>query len=181
MPEVARQVKVLWEAYIVRGKQYANTNRGGRIWRRRGAATVEMAVVSPILLAMLFGIVEYGWLFMLQSNVTNAARDACRVGILPYANDGAADTAIRARFALSIAGTGLAEGNGYTLAITRTTDANNVTTVRVTANVPWDRASLVGGGLLPDPRALLSVITGGNHTARTDALVASCSMMKEGT
>lgn len=149
--------------------------------RCRAAATVEMAVMSPFLLAMLFGIIEYGWVFMLQSNVTNAARDACRVGVLPYANNSDADAAIRSRFAEAIAGTNLAEGNGYALDITRTTSMSNVTTVKVTATVPWNRASLVGGGLLPNPRALLAILGGGESATRSSPLVASCTMMKEGT
>lgn len=158
------------------------TGTRGQGCSRRGAATVEMAIVTPILLAMLFGIVEYGWVFMLQSNVTSATRDACRVGILSYTSDATADTAIKARLSTAIAGTGLTEGNGgYTVAITRATGANNVVTVTVTTTVPWAKASLVGGGVLPDPRALLSIIGGGGYNARTAALVSSCSMMKEGS
>jgi Flp pilus assembly protein TadG len=168
----------------VRAKRQYRTNSGAkpRRWSRRGAATVEMAIVTPILLAMLFGIVEYGWVFMLQSNVTSATREACRVGILSYASTTDADTAIKNRLATAIAGTGLTEANGgYTVTIARATGANNVQTVTVTTSVPWSKASLVGGGVLPDPRAMLKIVGGGSYTARTSNLVASCSMMKEGT
>ncbi|MBI4581749.1 MAG: pilus assembly protein [Planctomycetes bacterium] len=162
------------------GKKIYRSGIGRRRWHREGAATVEMAVVTPILLALLFGIVEYGWVFMLQSNLTNAAREACRVGILP----GATDADINTRFDEAISGTGLTPAgggqSGYTVTITRTTGSNNIQTVQVVAQVPWAKASLVGGGVLPDPRSLLHLFGGGSHTARTSDMVASCSMTREG-
>ncbi|HOA74487.1 MAG TPA: pilus assembly protein [Phycisphaerae bacterium] len=143
---------------------------------RRGAATVEMAVVTPILLGLLFAIIEYGWIFMLQANVTNAAREACRVGILP----GATDADIRARFAEAISGTGLSEGAGYQLEIERSGTGHQTLTVR--ARVPWAKASLVGGGILPNPRRMLALFKGGSSgTHRTSDMVASCSMFREGS
>lgn len=139
-----------------------------------------MAVVTPILLAMLFAIIEYGWVFMLQANLTSAAREACRVGILP----GATDTEIQTRFAEAMSGTGLRPasgggGNGWTLQIVRTATPNR--TITVNARVPWAKASLVGGGVLPNPRKLLSVFGGGSTTNRTTDMVATCSMFREGT
>ena len=52
-----------------------------RRWRR-GTAVVEMAVVSPLLFAMLFGIIEFGWLFCVQNTLVNASREGARVGCL---------------------------------------------------------------------------------------------------
>jgi Flp pilus assembly protein TadG len=45
----------------------------------RGAALVEMAVVLPLLVVLLFGIMEAGWLFSQQVEVRHAAREAARV------------------------------------------------------------------------------------------------------
>ena len=42
---------------------------------RRGAAVVELAVVTPILLMMMFGIMEFGWIFFMKETLTNATRD----------------------------------------------------------------------------------------------------------
>lgn len=47
--------------------------------RRRGASVVEMAVVSPILVMLVFGIIEFGWAFMVRQMVTNSAREGARV------------------------------------------------------------------------------------------------------
>ena len=140
-----------------------------------------MAVVSPILLGLLFAIIEYGWVFMLQSNMTSAAREACRVGILP----GATDAEIQTRFAEAIAGTGLTPatgggGNGYVVEIERAETPNRTITIR--ARVPWAKASLVGGGVLPNPGKLMTLCGGSSTTPqRTSDMVAVCSMFREGT
>src|SRR5512137_1911949 len=82
--------------------------RAGRVQdlrhKRRGAAVVEMAVVTPLLLLILFGIMEFGWVFMMEQTITNATREAARVGIL----QGATHTDIQNRFAQAMAPTGLA-------------------------------------------------------------------------
>ena len=156
-------------------KAIASRVRHGK-WARRAGAVVEMAIVAPLLLGLIFGSIEYGWVFLLQSSLTSSAREACRVGILP----GATDTDIQNRFAETVSGTGLTSSS-YTLAIERSTNAQNVTTVKVTARVPWAKASLVGGGILPDPKAMVGLLSGGSTTKRTSDMVASCSMMKEGT
>lgn len=46
--------------------------------RERGAAAVEFALVAPILLALVGGIVEFSHIYNLQISVTQAAREAAR-------------------------------------------------------------------------------------------------------
>jgi Flp pilus assembly protein TadG len=41
--------------------------------RQRGAAAVELALVLPLLLAMIYGIVQFGWLINNYLVLTNAA------------------------------------------------------------------------------------------------------------
>lgn len=48
----------------------------------RGAAVVEFALVVPMLLAILFGIIEFSILFYDKAVITNASREAAREGIL---------------------------------------------------------------------------------------------------
>jgi Flp pilus assembly protein TadG len=45
----------------------------------RGAAAVEFALVLPLLLLMIFGIVEFGRAYNVQISITNAAREGARV------------------------------------------------------------------------------------------------------
>ncbi|MBI3838037.1 MAG: pilus assembly protein [Planctomycetia bacterium] len=49
---------------------------------RRGAAVVEFAVVAPVFFLLVFGMIEYGRLVMVQQILTNAAREGARVGVL---------------------------------------------------------------------------------------------------
>lgn len=50
--------------------------------RRRGAAAVEFAVVAPLFFALIFGIVEFGRLLMVQQILTNASREGARRAIV---------------------------------------------------------------------------------------------------
>ncbi|MGF7185899.1 Flp pilus assembly protein TadG [Desulfitispora alkaliphila] len=52
------------------------------IRERRGQALVELALVLPILLMILFGIIEFGRIFNAQLTVTHASREGARYGAL---------------------------------------------------------------------------------------------------
>ena len=69
-------------------------------WTRRfrraddGAELIEMALVTPILLLLIAGMFDFGFLFRSWEVVTNAAREGARVGVLPSygcADDGPAE------------------------------------------------------------------------------------------
>lgn len=64
--------------------------------RQKGAAAVEFAIVLALLCTVLFGIMEYGWLFYQQSNVAAAVREGVRMGVTvsPAAMPDAATTAV---------------------------------------------------------------------------------------
>ncbi len=46
----------------------------------RGAALVEFAVIAPLVMLLVFGIVEFGLAFSIKLNVETAARTGARVG-----------------------------------------------------------------------------------------------------
>ena len=48
----------------------------------RGASAVEFAIILPLLIIMVFGIIEFGLLFYDKAVVTNASREAARAGIV---------------------------------------------------------------------------------------------------
>ena len=50
--------------------------------KRIGAAVVEFAVVAPIFILFVFGMIEYGRMVMVQQVLTNASREGARVAIL---------------------------------------------------------------------------------------------------
>lgn len=45
-----------------------------------GAAMVEFAIIAPLLFALIFGIIDFGRVFFLYNNLTNAAREGARLG-----------------------------------------------------------------------------------------------------
>ncbi len=47
----------------------------------RGAAAVEFALILPLLAAVLFGAMEYGYILFQQFNLANAVRDGVRQGV----------------------------------------------------------------------------------------------------
>jgi Flp pilus assembly protein TadG len=70
--------------------------------RHGGMAIMEMAIVMPVLIYLAMGMVEYGEFFYLKNTFQQAARDACRAGIMPNAMQ--ADPATAASRTLATAG-----------------------------------------------------------------------------
>lgn len=52
----------------------------GTLWhgRERGASVVEFAVLAPVLLLLVLGMVEFGWLFGQFNDVRHGAREGAR-------------------------------------------------------------------------------------------------------
>ena len=48
--------------------------------RRRGSAQVEFALLLPVLMMFVYGIMEYGWMFFNRTVVQEAGRQGCRHG-----------------------------------------------------------------------------------------------------
>jgi Flp pilus assembly protein TadG len=60
--------------------------RRGRKARDRGSVAVEFALVLPVLLLILFGIVDFGRALNAQIELTGAAREGARLAALGYPN-----------------------------------------------------------------------------------------------
>ncbi|MEX2355877.1 MAG: TadE family protein [Thermaerobacterales bacterium] len=56
-------------------------------WRERGQATVELALLLPILLMLVLAIVEFGFLFSAYQAVQHGAREGARIGIVNPGDD----------------------------------------------------------------------------------------------
>lgn len=53
-------------------------------WRdERGAEVIEFALTFPLLLLVVLGIIEFGFMFQQYEVVTNAAREGARIAVLP--------------------------------------------------------------------------------------------------
>lgn len=105
-----------------------------RRWRR-GSATVEMAVVMPLLIMIVLGIIEFGWVISVRQTLIHAAREGARTAALP----GSTEDQTRAQVDRYLQSMGL---SGYAVALEHPTGPENpVEQVTVTYNQP----SLVGG------------------------------------
>ena len=63
----------------------------GSYRKQRGAAAVEFAVVAPVFILLIFGMIEYGRMVMVQQMLTNASREGARRAVL----EGATETEVR--------------------------------------------------------------------------------------
>lgn len=86
----------------------------------RGAELIEFALVLPLLLAIVAGIIDFGFLFQRHIVLQNAAREAARVRVLPSYGD--ADARARAlayvNEGLGLGLTGDATPPGWTFTVT---------------------------------------------------------------
>lgn len=94
-----------------------------------GASAVEFALVVPVLLAFIYGIIAFGFVFSQQISLNNAARDAARLAVvqpLVVANTlTCQQIADRARNGMNTAiGVGAGNLNTVTVAVKR--DATDV-------------------------------------------------------
>jgi Flp pilus assembly protein TadG len=62
---------------------------------RHGALTVEMALVVPVLLVLILGIMQVGYAFMVQHALQDVARQGCRMAALRTRSQSAVTTAIQ--------------------------------------------------------------------------------------
>ena len=67
-----------------------------------GAELIEFALTLPLLLLVVIGIIEFGFIFREYEVVTNAAREGARIAILPAYDD--ADVTARVEAYLETAG-----------------------------------------------------------------------------
>jgi Flp pilus assembly protein TadG len=101
-----------------------------RLFRRcqpdEGSNLIEYAIVLPMLLLVVLGIAEFGFIFHRYEVITNAAREGARMAVLPGYSSVQGETAVIARV------------NAYVDAGLVPTAANNptVTIANDTVDVP---------------------------------------------
>jgi hypothetical protein len=77
--------------------------------RERGAALVEFALIAPLLILLVFGVIEYGMFFKDYLTVANTTRTGARVG---SAAGSSADADYQILQAVKAAATALPGGTG---------------------------------------------------------------------
>ncbi len=113
-----------------------------RARRRKGASAVELALVAPAIVALLIGQIEAARLGMATQLLTTAAREGCRVAVMP----GYAQTDVQTHIDDVLSGSGISVGT-----ITPTcpspytwTTAPQGTPITVSLSVPFSQISWLG-------------------------------------
>ena len=111
--------------------------------RSRGAAVVEFAVICPLLMTLIFGMIEYSYMFLMRQTLGNAAREGCRIAVLQSSTGDYAEAG--ARIAEIMNAAGIQEGE-YSVAMTHAdaTATPPITTETVEITLPGDKVSLTG-------------------------------------
>jgi Flp pilus assembly protein TadG len=118
-----------------------------------------MAVLAPLLLMILFGIIEFGWMFMVHETITTAARECARIAMLP----GATDAEVYDAFEKAMTPTNVTVDSSM-LTIKHATEADPVVTISI--SVPYSDVTVTG---------LTSFLN-----IKRSTLGSTCSMTKEG-
>jgi TadE-like protein len=127
---------------------------GLRQRRRAGTSTVEMALVLPLLLILVFAIGEFGVAFTQWQTLTNAAREGARVGVVfrgAGCNAGTVSAEIQAAVDDYVAASGLRTGDVSLTPAPTGVCGGTGTPLTVNATVPYQFQMLPGlAGLEPE-------------------------------
>jgi len=105
---------------------------------------VEFALVAPVLVLLVFGLLEYGRMVMVQQVLTNATREGARMGVL----DGATASEVTTFVEDYLEGASI-DGGDVTIDPPEPSDAAFGEPVTVTVDVPFDQVTW-----LPSPMYL---------------------------
>ena len=125
--------------------------RKPRSERRRGAALVEMALVLPVFLSVVLGIIEFGRAMMISNLLANASREGARLAVMTGTTNGEVSSAVT-DFLNQAAGISAGDVN-VTITVTAAPGnpdpGNNVANAQkrdlcsVHVTLPFDKVSLI--------------------------------------
>lgn len=121
-------------------------SRGELPLTREGSAAVEFALVGPLLIILMAGMVSYGGWFWLAQSVQSLATESARAAM------GGLDDTERRQLAMAFVAQGAPQGSGLDPALIVTTVTTDATSVRV--RVAYDAHAhplLLLAGPLPKP------------------------------
>jgi Flp pilus assembly protein TadG len=111
-------------------------------YRSKGASAVEMAVVAPVFVALMMGQLESSRFGMVSQLLTTAAREGCRVAVVP----GHTETDVQTRINAVLSGSGISVGTVTPTAPSPYTwdTAPQGTAISVSLSVPYSQVSWLG-------------------------------------
>jgi Flp pilus assembly protein TadG len=133
----------------------------------KGAELIEFALVFPLLLLVLFGILDYGLMFQRYETVTNAAREGARIAVLP----GYAPADVQARVTQYLAAAGLTATPTFAYTAPQAVDVGGACVTITGVTVGYPHQFIVIG-------KIITLFGGGGFTSKT--LTATARMRFEG-
>ncbi len=133
-------------------RPFANRKKRGQ----RGLALIEMVLVLMVLVVLTFGVMEYGWMFFLMQEVTNAARLGVRNAVLPDSTNLEVQELVQSR----MTEWGIGQ-SAYTITISSAdiTLLNPGELLTVGIEVPYGNVELLGMTIFPMPESLRASAT----------------------
>lgn len=110
-----------------------------RVHARRGAALIELAIVMPVLLMVVFGIIEFGQMTYVRQTLISAANVGARRAILP----GATEAIVKDATELALVDGGL-DASDVNIVYTSGVGPDDLRET-VTVSVAYGDISLLGG------------------------------------
>ena len=130
--------------------RHCSQNRNQSSSGRKGAALVEMAIVVPIFLTLVLGIIEFGRAMLVSQMVGNASREAARRAVLDDSNSTSIETYVEGFLSSSL---GISTSDvtidfyvNDLLADVNTAVENDK--IRARVEIPFDSVSLIGANYL---------------------------------
>lgn len=128
---------------------------------RRGAAAVEFAIVLPVFVLLVFGMIEYGRMVMVQQVITNASREGARRAVL----DGSTVSQVQDVVDEYLTNAAINAANPAAVSPNPLANADAGDPVTVTVSVPFASVSW-----LPSPMYLGGKILSASTTMRRESV-----------
>ena len=121
---------------------------------------MEFAIVAPVFFLLVFGMIEFGRMVMVQQILTNASREGARKAVL----DGVSDSDVQASVQEYLANSSI---SGATVSITTQppTEPDTAESRTVTVTIPFSRVSW-----LPSPMYLGDTTLRASTTMRRETV-----------
>ena len=119
--------------------------------KERGASLVEFAILAPLLIMLLFGIIEFAWVFSQNLDVRHGAREGARLAATDDLPTGTEAAAICSRM-------DIANDPSTTVTISRT-GTNIGDDITVSIDSPANTMTGIMDWAIPSSLHLISTIT----------------------
>lgn len=132
-----------------------------RIKDQRGQALVEMALVLPLLLLLVLGIIQFGFIFMSQLAVNNATREGARYAAVHEITQTSLETIV-SEYSFVLDHETVKDGTEYQYYksdATATADRTRGGWIEITVSYPVQIFAPIISGIIGNPKWVSATVT----------------------